>query len=83
VWDGLRHALHLGDLGEWRDSLVRLEQHCAQPLLRDLRHGRIAKITLDVLLEQGSRLGSQRYTLERGGAWRFWRLPQRMEHYAG
>ena len=79
VWDGLRHALHLGDLGEWRDSLLRLERHCVQPLLRDLRHGRIARITLDVLMEQGSR----RFTLDRRGAWQFWRLPRRLELFAG
>ena len=67
-----------GDLGDWRESLLRLEQRCMQPLLRDLRHGRLRSITLDVLQEQGSR----RYTLDRGGAWRLWRLPRRLERYA-
>lgn len=85
VWDGLRHALQHGDLGEWRDSLVRLEQHCTQPLLRDLRRGRIQSVTLDVLLDYGLRAGqgSRRCIIERGGAWQFWRLSRRMEHYAG
>jgi len=78
VWDGLRHALQLGDLGEWRDSLQRLEQTCASPLLKALRDGRIEKITLDVLQAHAS----QRFVLTRGMAWRFWRLSMRLEHYA-
>lgn len=90
VWEGLRHALQHGDLGEWRDELQRFEHHCAQPLLHDLRRGRIEKVTLDVLREPGSGQpglhgedGARRYTLTRGDAWRIWRLPRRLASYAG
>ncbi len=84
VWDGLRHALQHGDLGEWRDSLQQFEDHCAAPLLSDLHRGRIGKITLDVLDEQGLHPapGARRFTLMRRGAWQFWRLPGRLESYA-
>lgn len=96
VWDGLRHALQHGDLGEWRDSLQRFEDQCAQPLLHDLRMGRIEKVTLDVFQEAGSNppdlhreaglqqaRGTRRFTLGRGDAWRIWRLPRRLASYAG
>lgn len=84
VWDSLRHAMEHGDLGEWRDALQRLEEHCMQPLLHDLRLGRIEKITLDVLRGQ-ARHGEQdarRYTLSRGAAMQFWRMPRNLGHYA-
>jgi hypothetical protein len=85
VWDGLRHALQHGDLGEWRDSLLRLESECLQPLLHDLRLGRIEKITLDVLPDQvqPGELGARRFILTRRGAWQIWRRPKRLGHYAG
>lgn len=76
VWDGLHHALQHGDLGEWRESVQALEQTCASPLLRALRGGKIEKITLDILQAHGS----QRFTLTRGMAWRFWRLSRRLEY---
>ena len=78
LWDGLHHALRHGDLGEWRDSAQAFEQTCASPLLRALRAGKIEKITLDLLQAQAS----QRYTLTRGMAWHFWRLPKRLDAYA-
>ncbi len=83
VWDSLRHALQHGDLDDWRNSLQRLEDYCMQPLLRDLRLGRIRKVTLDVLQEPGSQgRGARRYVLTRGGAWRIWRFPRRLASYA-
>ncbi|HEY5994333.1 MAG TPA: hypothetical protein VIU46_07000 [Gallionellaceae bacterium] len=84
VWDGLRHALQHGDLGEWRVSLQRFEDHCAQPLLHDLRLGRIEKVTLDVVQGQGMapEQGGRRYTLRRGGAWQFWRWAKGLGKYA-
>ncbi len=85
VWDGLRHALQHGDLGDWRDSLQRFEDSCVRPLLHDLRLGRIGKITLDVLPEPGlqPQREARRFILTRGGVWRAWRLSRRLASYAG
>jgi len=78
VWEGLHRAIQHGDLHAWRISLQRFEQCCAAPLLAALRAGRIAQITLDVLNEHAAR----RFVLTRGRAWKLWRRPRRLAHYA-
>ncbi len=78
VWEGLRRALQHGDLHAWRDGLQRFEQCCAAPLLNALYAGRIAQLTLDVLQIGASR----RFMLTRGAAWKLWRRPKRLTHYA-
>lgn len=77
VWEGLHRAIQQGDLQAWRSSLQRFEQCCAA-LLAALRAGRIARITLDVL--QGN--AARRFVLTRGMAWKLWRRPKRLAHYA-
>lgn len=78
VWEGLHRAIQQGDLQAWRSSLQRFEQCCAAPLLAELRAGRIAQITLDVLHGNSAR----RFVLTRGMAWKLWRRPKRLAHCA-
>lgn len=78
AWEGSRRALQQGDLQAWRASVQRFEQVCAAPLLAALRAGRIARITLDVPGEDATR----RFVLTRGMAWKVWRRPQNLAHYA-
>lgn len=78
AWEGLRRALQQGDLQAWRASVQRFEQACAAPLLAALRAGRIARVTLDAPGEDVTR----RFVLARGMAWKLWRRPQNLAHYA-
>lgn len=78
VWEGLRRAIQHGDPHAWRISLQQFEQCCAAPLLDALRAGRIAQLTLDVV-QAGV---SHRFMLARGAAWKLWRRPKRLAHYA-
>ena len=78
VWEGLRHALHQGDLTAWRDAVHRLEQSCAAPLWQALCSGRIARLTLDV----PNAGGTHRFVLTRSAMWKVWRLPRSLMHYA-
>ncbi len=78
VWEGLRASLRQGDLYAWRESVQRLEQSCAAPLLAALRAGRITQLTLDVLGAGEAR----RFVLTRGAAWKLWRLPKSLMRYA-
>jgi hypothetical protein len=78
VWEGLCRGIQHGDLHAWRTSLQRFEQCCVAPLLSDLRAGRIAQITLDVPNARGSR----RFVLTRSMAWKLWKMPRKLAHYA-
>lgn len=78
VWEGLHRAIQQGDLHAWRISLQRFEQCCVAPLLAELRAGRIAQITLDVL--NGN--AACRFVLTRSMSWKLWRRPKRLAHYA-
>jgi hypothetical protein len=74
----LRRAIQHGDLYAWRTSLQHFEQCCAVPLLEALCAGRIAQLTLDV----PSGGGARRFVVTRAAAWKLWRQPRRMAHYA-
>ena len=78
VWEGLRRALQQGDLHVWREELQRFEQGCATPLLGALRAGRVARLTLDIPQAGAAR----RFVLTRGAAWKLWRHPKPLAHYA-
>jgi hypothetical protein len=77
VFEGLRYALQQGDIGSWRERVLRIERALAKPLLNELRAGRIARLTLDVLAEGES----HRYVLTRGAAWKFWRRSRSLPEY--
>lgn len=78
VWEGLRRAIQSGDLHAWRTSLQHFDQCYAAPLLEALHAGRIAHLILDV----PGGWGARRFVLTRAMAWKLWRQPRRMAHYA-
>lgn len=78
VCEGLRRALQQGDLQAWRASLQRFEQTCAVPLLAALRAGHIVRVTLEAPGADAVR----RFELTRVMAWKLWRRPQNLAHYA-
>jgi hypothetical protein len=69
VWTGLRTALQHGDLSAWREALLSFETGYAQPLWQVLRSGKIERLRVDVVGEDGIR----RMLLTRGDAWAFWK----------
>jgi hypothetical protein len=71
-------ALQRGDLYTWREEMQRIEREIAQPLLRALQAGRLQRLTLEVLLENGS-VG---FSLTRGSAWKLWRPKRSLARYA-
>lgn len=78
VWTGLRSAMQRGDLVGWRAALQDFEAGYAQPLWQALREGRIARLEIDVLGDDGVR---QMY-LTRGSTWAFWRRPKALDSYS-
>jgi hypothetical protein len=71
-------ALQRGDLYAWRETVLGFEREYAQPLLRALQTGRLQRLTLEVLREQGS----QRFSLTRGEVWKLWRTVRPLARYA-
>lgn len=71
-------ALQSGDLYMWREEVQRVEQELAQPLLKALQAGRLHRLTLEVLREDGS----QRFELTRGDVWKLWRFKRPLAWYA-
>ena len=78
VSDAAGSAMQCGDQQLWRESLLRMEQEVAQPLLKALQAGRLHRLTLDVLADEGS----QRFELSRVDAWKFWRPVRSLVRYA-
>ena len=74
----MQAALQRGDITAWRSSLQQFEQTCMTPLLKALKAGKIAKITLDVPGMDASR----RFVLTRAALWKLWRLPHPLAYYA-
>ena len=71
-------ALQRGDLYAWREAVQQVEQQYAQPLLKALRAGRLQRLTLEVLWEDGV----HRFVLTRGDAWKLWRRARPLARYA-
>jgi len=71
-------AMRRGDLFAWRESVQRIEQKFAQPLLQALQTGRLQRLTLEVLREGGA----QSFELNRSDAWKFWRSARSLARYA-
>jgi hypothetical protein len=71
-------AQRCGDLYAWREAVQRIEQEVAQPLLKALQAGRLQRLTLEVLRENGS----QRFSLTRGDSWKLWRPERSLARYA-
>jgi hypothetical protein len=72
--EGLQH----GDLYAWREAVQQVEQHYARPLLKALQAGRLQRLTLEVLREDGV----HRFVLTRGDAWKLWRGARPLVRYA-
>jgi hypothetical protein len=72
------NAMRRGDLHEWREAVQRMEEQLAQPLLKALRAGRLRRLTLNVLQEDGMRS----FDLSRIDTWKFWHLPRPITRYA-
>lgn len=71
-------ALQRGDFYAWREAVQRFEREYAQPVLKALRAGRLQRLTLEVLRENGS----QRFELTRRDAWKLWRGARPLSYYA-
>jgi hypothetical protein len=71
-------VLRSGDLYAWREAVMQIEQVIAQPVLKALQSGRLQRLTLEVLLENGS----IRFSLTRGDSWRLWRSERSLARYA-
>lgn len=78
VCDAPGEALRRGDLYAWRVEVERVEQEYASPLLKALQAGRLQRLTLEVLREEGS----QSFELTRGDAWKLWRAARPLARYA-
>ncbi|HLP99013.1 MAG TPA: hypothetical protein VK149_11245 [Sideroxyarcus sp.] len=76
--DGLSRALQCGDLYAWREAVQQVERDCAQPVLQALQAGRLRRLTLEVLGEEGVR----RFELGRGDVWKLWRRARSLARYA-
>ncbi|MDO8463689.1 MAG: hypothetical protein Q7S46_00325 [Gallionella sp.] len=77
VWNGLRQALQRGDMTAWRGALQDFETGYAQPLWQALRSGKIERLRIDALGEDGIR----RALLTRADAWAFWRRAKPLDKY--
>jgi hypothetical protein len=77
VLEGLSAAVRRGDFHTWRTTLSGFERECLNPLLRMLVAGKIERITLDAVQEDGSR----RYELTRPLLWRLWKKAQPLASY--
>ncbi len=77
VWNGLRQALQRGDLAAWRDALQGFERGYAQPLWQALRSGKIERLRIEVVGEDGIR----RMLLTCSDAWAFWKRAKPLNEY--
>ena len=68
VQEGLSAAVRRGDYHAWRTTVSAFEQECLSPLLRMLASGKVGRVTLDALQEEGGR----RYELTRAQLWKVW-----------
>ena len=73
----LGEAWQRGDLYAWRKAIEVVERETTQPVWQAMRAGRLQAVTLDVLVESGIR----RFTMNRSGLWKMWRLPQSLATY--
>ncbi len=71
-------AMRRGDLRAWREAALRVEQECAQPLLRALQKGRLQRLTLEALDEERA----LSFTLTRADAWKLWRAARSLAQCA-
>jgi hypothetical protein len=71
-------ALQRGDLYAWREAVLQVEQHYAEPLLKALQAGRLQRFTLEVLQEDNA----HRFELTRVAAWKLWRGARPLARYA-
>ena len=78
VWEGLRTALQVADIGGWRRAVQDFEDTVAMPLLAALASGQLERITLDILSDNAS----QRFVLTRASLWKVWRRPKPLWYYA-
>lgn len=77
VCEALGAAHRRGDYHAWREAVQRFEAECAL-LLRALRAGRVQRLTLEALQEEGAR----RFELTRASAWKLWRTVRPLARYA-
>jgi hypothetical protein len=71
-------AWRRGDLYAWRESVLRLEQQLAQPILKALLKGSLSRLTLEVTGDDVTR----RFELTRTDAWKLWRGSRPLPRYA-
>jgi hypothetical protein len=77
VREALGAAHRRGDYHAWRKAVQQVERECAL-LLRALQLGRVQRLTLEALQEEGV----QRFELTRASAWRLWRTAKPLARYA-
>lgn len=77
VLNGMGQALKRGNLQAWRSAVQQSETYC-QAWLSDLRAGRLQRLVLDVVCNSGT----QRFTLTRMDAWKFWRARRQLAQYS-
>ena len=75
--DALRAPLALGESGQCRECIERLERDWFAPLLEALRAARLGMLTLHVPESLGAS-----FEVIRGDLRRFWRRPKALEKYA-
>lgn len=73
----LSAALQRGDMYDWREAIKTVEREIAQPVWQALRSGHLQTVTLDILLEFGTRS----FTLNRARSWKIWRRSKQMASY--
>lgn len=69
VEEGLRTAWQCGDLYAFQAELERLETAIVEPLWRQIRSGKLERLTLDV----PSNSATHRFQLARSECWKVWR----------
>jgi hypothetical protein len=67
-------ALQHGDLYAWRETIQRIEQEIALPLLKALQAGQLQNLTLNV--------GTHCYRVTRIDTWKLWRSGRSLARYA-
>jgi hypothetical protein len=77
VYEALGAAHRRGDYHAWREAVQQVERQCAL-LFRALRTGRVQRVTLEALQEEGAR----RFELTRASAWKLWRAAKPLARYA-
>ncbi|MBI5918179.1 MAG: hypothetical protein HY849_02225 [Nitrosomonadales bacterium] len=78
VWTALSAALAQGDWAVWRTQLQRFEHDFAQPLLAELRTGRLHELQFEVV---AGGVG-YRWNVTPGAAWALWRRPRSLGSYS-